>query len=123
MPATPFDPAHAPAFAAEWAAAWNSHDLDRILAHYAEGIVFRSRKAIPLTGAGEVRGLHALRAYWSAALARQPDLRFELVSVFAGHEMVVIVYRNHAGVTAAETLRFGADGLVVDAAASHPPPA
>lgn len=117
-----FDPADATAFAQDWAAAWNSHDLDRILAHYAPDIVFRSRKAIPLTGAGEVRGLPALRAYWAAALDRQPDLRFELVSVFAGHEMVVIVYRNHAGVTAVETLRFGPDGLVVEAAASHPPP-
>ena len=31
------------AFAAEWIAAWNAHDLDRILAHYAEGIVFVKR--------------------------------------------------------------------------------
>ncbi|MEC9432772.1 MAG: nuclear transport factor 2 family protein [Pseudomonadota bacterium] len=120
---TPFRPADAPAFAADWAAAWNSRDLDRILAHYAEGIVFRSLKAIPLTGAGEVRGRAALRAYWAAALARQPDLRFEVTSVFAGHDTLVIVYRNHAGVTAAETLRFGPTGEVAEASACHPPPA
>ncbi len=30
------------AFAIEWEAAWNAHDLNRILAHYAEDVVFRS---------------------------------------------------------------------------------
>ena len=30
------------AFAEEWITAWNTHDLDRILSHYAEDIVFRS---------------------------------------------------------------------------------
>ena len=32
-------------FASEWQAAWNSHDLSRILAHYADGVVFRSATA------------------------------------------------------------------------------
>ncbi len=32
----------AAAFAREWLAAWNSHDLERILSHYATGIVFLS---------------------------------------------------------------------------------
>ena len=29
-------------FAAAWIAAWNSHDLARILAHYTEDVVFHS---------------------------------------------------------------------------------
>jgi ketosteroid isomerase-like protein len=29
------DKAFAENFAAEWIAAWNSHDLDRVLSHYA----------------------------------------------------------------------------------------
>ena len=28
--------------ATEWVAAWNSHDLERILAHYAHDVVFSS---------------------------------------------------------------------------------
>lgn len=107
------------AFAAEWEAAWNAHDLDRIMAHYSEDIEFRSRKAVALVGQGELRGKAALRDYWSAALARQPDLRFEVVDVFEGHEMIVITYRNHRGVLAAETLTFNADGLAFRAAACH----
>ena len=106
-------------FAQEWEAAWNAHDLDRIMGHYAPDVVFRSAKAVVAVGAGELRGAEVLRAYWAKALARQPELRFEVREVFEGFETLVIVYANHAGRTAAETLRFGADGLVVEASACH----
>ena len=109
----------AAAFAADWQAAWKSHDLPRILAHYAPGVTFRSRKAIPLTGDGTLRGIDALRAYWAAALAAQPDLRFEVETVYAGHDTLVIAYRNHRGTRAAETLRFDAGGRVIEASACH----
>lgn len=107
------------AFAEEWEAAWNSHDLDRILSHYADDVVFRSHKAVQLAGCGEIHGKPALRAYWSAALERQPNLSFVVVDVFSGHGMLVITYRNHRDVMAAETLRFGPSGLVVEASACH----
>lgn len=109
------------AFAQDWQAAWNSHDLDRILAHYSEGIVFRSQKAVKLVGSGEIRGKSALLTYWRQALARQPDLHFEVQHVFHGHGMLVIHYTNHKGIHAAETLRFDGNGLVTEASACHQP--
>lgn len=107
------------AFAKSWEDGWNSHDLDRIMAHYRADIVFRSRKAVSLVGAGEIHGTKALRAYWSAALERQPDLRFSVQDVFAGYEMLTIRYENHNGITATETLFFDLDGMVFQAAACH----
>lgn len=107
------------AFAEAWEAAWNSHDLDRILAHYSTDVIFRSHKAVRLVGHGEIRGKEGLRAYWAKALAQQPDLSFVVVDVFRGHGMMVITYRNQYNVLAAETLRFGVDGLVVEASACH----
>lgn len=109
------------AFAKAWQDAWNSHDLTRILSHYSEDIVFRSHKAMQLVGKGEVHGKAALQAYWAQALAQQPDLRFRVKDVFHGHGMLVITYVNHRGTLAAETLRFGADGLAVEASACHRP--
>ena len=109
-------------FVCAWQAAWNSRDLERILPHYSADIVFRSRKALDLVGSGTVRGRAALEVYWSMALARQPDLRFSVTDVFEGHEMCVITYRNQRGVLAAETLRFGEDGLVIEASACHKAP-
>ncbi|MCV3269816.1 nuclear transport factor 2 family protein [Roseobacter sinensis] len=107
------------AFAEDWEAAWNAHDLDRILAHYSADVVFRSQKAMRLTGRGEIHGRAALRDYWAKALAQQPDLSFIVVDVLRGHGMVVSLYRNQRDVLAAETLRFGPDGLVVEASACH----
>lgn len=107
------------AFSEEWRDAWNSHDLARILAHYRDDIRFSSRKAAALAGTGLVEGKAALKAYWSRALERQPDLHFRVERVFGGHEMMVITYTNQSGVHAAETLKFDAEGLVYEAAACH----
>ncbi|WP_299296916.1 nuclear transport factor 2 family protein, partial [uncultured Tateyamaria sp.] len=84
-------------------------------------IVFRSHKAMRLVGTGELRGKAALRAYWTRALEGQPDLSFVVVDVLHGHGMLVITYRNQRDVLAAETLRFGPDGLVIEASACHKP--
>ena len=53
------------AFAREWVAAWNAHDLERILSHYAEDVVLRSPVAARLLpeSSGEIRGIDALRAW------------------------------------------------------------
>ena len=98
------------AFAVAWEAAWNSHDLDRILAHYSADVTFRSAKAMRLVGHGELRGKAALRDYWARALEAQPELSFVVVDVLHGHGMLVITYRNQRDVLAAETLRMDATG-------------
>ena len=118
IPLTEFDPQ---AFAETWESDWNSHDLDRILSHYSSSIVFRSLKAIPLVGAGEIIGKENLRIYWQQALLKQPDLRFTVEQFYLGHQMMQIAYRNHKGVNAIETLEFDDDGLVVRASACHAP--
>lgn len=107
------------AFAKSWEEGWNSHDLDAIMQHYREDIVFRSKKAIPIAGTGEIHGKQALRTYWAMALERQPDLKFHVQDVFEGHDMLVISYLNHRGVLATETLYFDRDGYVFLAAACH----
>lgn len=106
-------------FARDWEAAWNARDLEHIFTHYSDDVVFSSRKAFEHLGVGELHGKVALRRYWRAALEAQPDLRFEVQSVFGGHNMLVINYRNQKGVLAAEVLRFRHDGLVEQAAACH----
>lgn len=95
-------------FAEEWQTAWNSHDVDRILAHYTDDVVFQSpyvahRFQEP---AGEVHGRDALRAYWGSGLAQQPDLRFTVVDVRVSVDTLVINYRNQRGHAVSEILRF-----------------
>lgn len=100
-------------FADEWAAAWNSHDLERILEHYTDDIVFASPRIVPLMGDpdGEVRGKDALRAYWARGLEHLPDLYFVVEDVRVSVDTVVINYRNERRQPVAEVLTFR-DGLI-----------
>ena len=103
----------AEAFALDWISAWNAHDLERILSHYAPSIVFLSPRAQEIIRNGRVEGLPMLRDYWKTALDKSPDLRFEMIDKFIGYSSLTIVYRNHRGQKAAETFEFGQDGKVV----------
>ena len=108
-------------FAAAWVEAWNRHDLERILAHYDEDVVMTSPFIAELTGdpTATIRGKATLRAYWHEALARFPDLRFELIGVYAGVEGLAIHYRSIRGLLACEVLTLNADGRISRAAAHY----
>ena len=103
----------ADAFAAAWFEAWNSHDLDRILEHYAQDVVFSSPFAIEFTGGkGTVDGKAALRKYWSKALANFPDLKFTPGYAVPGISSISLVYTSVRDLRAVETMLFDDENLV-----------
>ncbi|WP_340314448.1 nuclear transport factor 2 family protein [Rhizorhabdus argentea] len=108
-------------FAAQWCAGWNAHDLDRVLAHFHEDVVFTSPVAASLLPetAGVLRGKAALRSYWAEGLRRIPDLHFTVEAVFAGINTLVIQYLNQKGVTVSEVLVFDG-GLVREGHGTYP---
>jgi hypothetical protein len=107
-------------FVAEWLRCWNDHDVEGVLAHFSDEVVFTSPVAArALDGSdGVVRGKDALRAYWSYGLSQVPDLRFELVATYLGVTTVVINYRNQRGQLVNEVLTFEG-GLVVEGHATY----
>jgi hypothetical protein len=114
----------AAAFAADWAAAWNGGAIEGVLAHFDDGVVFRSPTALAVVGVGTVSGKQALRAYWSAAVGRLKSLRFTVDRVLWDPEAreLAIVYVSEIDGKAkrvSENLRFGPGGLVVAAEVFH----
>lgn len=107
------DRAAAEAFAAAWVTAWNTHDLERILSHFSDDVVFTSPVAGQLLEGsdGIIRGKAALRDYWREGLRRIPDLHFEIVDLYVGVHTLVINYRNQNGGLVSEVLTF--DGPTV----------
>jgi ketosteroid isomerase-like protein len=101
-------------FAKAWADSWNAHDLDRVLEHFSEDVVFSSPAAVRLIADsdGEIRGKSSLRSYWTEGLRRIPDLRFEVLGVYVGLNVVVINYQNQAGGLVNEILTFEGDLVV-----------
>jgi ketosteroid isomerase-like protein len=101
-------------FATEWVQAWNSHDLERILSHYDEGVTVISPRARLVLGVedGAVRGKPALRDYMKRALEKVPDLTFTLDRVFSGVNSVVIEFHTSDGRHGAEMMDFAKNGQV-----------
>jgi hypothetical protein len=103
-------------FAAAWIAAWNSHDIERILSFYADDFVFTSPflvQFMPETG-GRLQGRAAIGASWSKALAARPDLKFEPVAVLKGLHSLVIHYKGLGGALKAEYFVFDKAGKVIE---------
>lgn len=112
----------AEAFAREWIAAWNAHDLERIFSHYASDFEMRSPLIIERMGVpeGRLKGKVAIRPYWQAGLAAKPPLKFELRDVMVGVGTIAIVYRNVTrGAEVVERIEFNEQGLGVRAEALY----
>ncbi len=109
------------AFATAWIDAWNARDLDRILSHYTDDVVFRSPRIVLVTGDEScvVRGRTQLEAYWRKALAMNTGLHFDLDRVYVSKDAVTLAYHNHRGESAAETMLFDERGLVRESLAAY----
>ena len=107
-------------FTEDWIAAWNAHDLERILSHYTDDFEMSSPVIVEFMGepSGTLKGKEAVRGYWAKALARLPDLHFELLDVFVGAASVVVHYRGPRGVSA-EAFWFNSERKVHRAAAHY----
>ncbi|MBN9657830.1 MAG: nuclear transport factor 2 family protein [Acidobacteria bacterium] len=105
----------------DWVAAWNAHDLERILAHYDDAVELTSPVAAQLLGTpgGKVVGLANLRAYFQRGLEAYPALHFQLEDVLWGIQSVVLYYTNQKGTRSGELMELTADGKVARVVAHY----
>ncbi len=107
-----------------WFAAFNAHDLEALLALYADDAQHFSPKLKvrqPETN-GLIRGKAALRAWWRDAFDRLPSLRYDVIKLTADEEQVFMEYTRH--VQGEEDLRVGEvleirDGTIVASRVYH----
>lgn len=93
--------------AQKWFAAFNEHNLEKLLALYHEQAEHYSPKLKirqPATG-GLVKGKDALRQWWKDSFERLPSLRYEPVKLTADTEQVFMEYIRH--VEGEEDLKVG----------------
>lgn len=108
--------------AADWIAAWNSGDLERVFALYDDDFEMRSpliaERGFSPTGA--LRGKAAIRPYWGAGITTaKPPLRFELIDAYGGVDTVAIHYRSVGRKQVVEILELDAHGRVIRGSACH----
>jgi ketosteroid isomerase-like protein len=103
------DRAWAEAFARDWIASWNAHDIERILAHYADDFEMTSPLIVQRLGiaSGRLNGKKAVSDYWSKGLSSTPTLHFELRDIAVGVSSIAIIYDNATlGRTVVERIEF-----------------
>jgi ketosteroid isomerase-like protein len=82
----------------DWLAAFNAHDVPRLVGLYADDATHTSpkiRTLHPDTG-GKLVGKAALTVWWEDALKRLPTLRYEELTVTADESRVFLEYLRHA---------------------------
>lgn len=112
-------------FARDWIEGWNAHDLERILAHYADDFEMTSPLIVQRFGIadGKLKGKDAVRHYWAQGLANTPELRFRLTDVIVGVNSIAIVYESlPLARTVVEYIQFDERQLGVRAEALYGPP-
>ena len=117
-------PSELAALGRRWIEAWNSHDLERVLALYAEEAVMTSDRipALGFAASGTLHGKANLRAYWGKGLPLIPNLHFTLIDTYVSPDSVVVFYQNERGKKVCEYLRLDAEAKIVQGSANHLPP-
>jgi hypothetical protein len=82
-----------------WIEAWNAHDLDRIMAHYAPTVVFEANTVVKRWNRpdGCLHGIDELREHFRRGLSFAPDLHFELEAIFTAPSGYAALYRRENG--------------------------
>jgi ketosteroid isomerase-like protein len=119
----PHPPEALAALGRQWVDAWNSHDLERVLAFYAEDVEMTSPH-IPALGfgaGGTLRGKGNLRAYWAKGLTTPiaSNLHFTLIDTYASPDSVAELYDNERGNRICEYLRLDDAGKIRQGSANH----
>lgn len=108
-------------FAKKWLDAWNKHDVDLIMEHYADSIEFCSPVVQKVLGdpKGVVRGIANLRDYFSRQLNKFSTLHFQLLDVFASPQSIVLYYKINRGLLAAEVMILNSDMKAIKVYANY----
>lgn len=108
-------------FAHDWIDSWNTHDLDRILSHYADDFEMTSPLIVSLMNEpnGMLKGKQNVGAYWAKALERRPELKFSLQKATFGVNSIAIHFQSETGKSSIDWCFFGEDGKVVKSFAHH----
>ncbi len=110
--------------ATKWFAAFNEHDLEKLLSLYHDDAQHYSPKLkmrMPETK-GLIVGKNALRSWWQDAFDRLPSLNYEVKKLTADEEQVFMEYVRH--VDGEEDLQVGEvlqteNGLIVFSRVYH----
>jgi hypothetical protein len=96
-----------------WLAAWNAHDLDAIMAGYAEGVDFVAPTVVGRWGRpdGRLVGRAELGRHFARGLELAPDLAMVEEHLMTAPDGYALLYRRENGNRALDAVQLDEDGL------------
>jgi ketosteroid isomerase-like protein len=104
-----------------WLDAWNHHDLDRIMEHYADNIEFTAQTVVTrwARADGKLKGKNELRSHFSKGLALAPDIHFTLEEILSAPSGYAVLYRRENGNRVLDTVELDDSGLAIKVTAYY----
>jgi hypothetical protein len=83
----------------DWIEAWNAHDLDRIMSHYADDVEFEANTVVKRWNKpdGKLRGINELREHFKLGLSLAPQIHFTFEQFFSVPSGYAVLYRRDNG--------------------------
>ena len=106
----------AKSFADEWVHAWNNKDIEAIMSHYVDDVVFSSPFILiaQVNNKGTIYGKSELRKYFERALSKNSDLHFDLKHIMVGIKSITLIYTRKQTMLSSETMILNDEGEVVE---------
>lgn len=103
-------------FADKWIHAWNNRNVEIIMSHYTNNIVFSSPLILKaqINDKGTIQGKSELRKYFERALEKNTDLNFELKHIMVGIKSITLIYIRNKTMLASEVMILNDEGKVVE---------
>lgn len=109
-------------FAEEWVNAWNNRDIELIMGHYVESVVFSSPFILKtmIGNHGTIQGKTELRKYFEGALEKNQDLHFDLKHIMLGVKSITLIYIRKGTMLASEVMVLNDEGKIVQGMSHYP---
>jgi ketosteroid isomerase-like protein len=105
----------------DWLKAWNDHDLDRIMHHYADNVEFIAQTVVKRwdKADGKLNGKEELRKHFSKGLALAPDIHFTLEEILLAPNGYAVLYSRENGNRVLDAVELDESGLAIKVTAYY----
>jgi|ERR1700735_2793965 ketosteroid isomerase-like protein len=105
----------------DWLDAWNHHDLDRIMEHYADNIEFTAETVVKrwAKADGKLKGKEELRRHFSKGLELAPDIQFTLDQILWAPNGYAVLYHRENGNRVLDAVELDDSGLAIKVTAYY----
>jgi len=109
------------ALVSDWIDSWNRHDLDGIMTHYADPVVFEANTVVSRWNRpdGRLHGVVELRKHFQRGLDLAPALHFELEDVFTAPSGYAALYRRDNGNRVLDVVELDEQGKAIQVKAFY----